>query len=166
MQTETALLVGILFAGATYLILQRSFVRILFGFVVLSNAANLLVLSMAGRPDDRAAPIVPRSCSPQTMWKRSAMRENLCANWSIGGVAAPGWKTVRMKKRMVSGSPKWEDSVMKAPWSARNPATAATMPVRSGHEMVKMKRRWLSLTAEVPLLLAPVAGGLVHGCFP
>lgn len=58
MQTETALLVGILFAGATYLILQRSFVRILFGFVVLSNAANLLVLSMSGRPDDRAAPIV------------------------------------------------------------------------------------------------------------
>ena len=49
MQIETALLVGMLFAGATYLILQRSFVKILFGFVILSNAANLLVLSMSGR---------------------------------------------------------------------------------------------------------------------
>lgn len=58
MQIETALLVGVLFAGATYLILQRSFVKILFGFVILSNAANLLVLSMSGRPDGKAAPIV------------------------------------------------------------------------------------------------------------
>ena len=29
-----------------------------FGFVILSNAANLLVLSASGRPDDKAAPIV------------------------------------------------------------------------------------------------------------
>jgi multicomponent Na+:H+ antiporter subunit C len=58
MPIETALLVGVLFTCATYLILQRSFVRILFGFVVLSNAANLLVLGMSGRPDGRDAPIV------------------------------------------------------------------------------------------------------------
>ena len=58
MQIETALLVGVLFGCATYLILQRSFVKILFGFVVLSNAANLVVLGMSGRPDGRTAPIV------------------------------------------------------------------------------------------------------------
>jgi multicomponent Na+:H+ antiporter subunit C len=58
MQIETALLVGVLFTCATYLILQRSFVKILFGFVILSNAANLVVLSMSGRPDGRGAPIV------------------------------------------------------------------------------------------------------------
>jgi multicomponent Na+:H+ antiporter subunit C len=57
-QIETALLVGILFACATYLILQRSFVKILFGFVILSNAANLLVLSMSGLPDGKEAPLV------------------------------------------------------------------------------------------------------------
>jgi multicomponent Na+:H+ antiporter subunit C len=55
MQIETALLVGVLFTCATYLILQRSFVKILFGFVILSNAANLVVLSMSGRPDGRGA---------------------------------------------------------------------------------------------------------------
>jgi hypothetical protein len=32
------------------------------------------------------------------------MRENLCANWSSGGVMAPGRNTVRMKKWRVSGS--------------------------------------------------------------
>jgi multicomponent Na+:H+ antiporter subunit C len=58
MQIETALLVGVMFTCATYLILQRSFVKILFGFVILSNAANLVVLGMSGRPDGRAAPIV------------------------------------------------------------------------------------------------------------
>jgi multicomponent Na+:H+ antiporter subunit C len=58
MQIETALLVGVMFTCATYLILQRSFVKILFGFVILSNTANLLVLSMSGRPDGKSAPIV------------------------------------------------------------------------------------------------------------
>jgi len=64
MQLETALLVGILFSCATYLILQRSFVKILFGFVIFSNAANLLVLSMSGNPDGKASPIVLASGQP------------------------------------------------------------------------------------------------------
>jgi len=58
MHLETALLIGALFGCAVYLILQRSFVKILFGFVVLSNAANLLVLSTSGSPDGRIAPLV------------------------------------------------------------------------------------------------------------
>ena len=58
MQLETALLVGFLFACAIYLILHTSFVKILFGFTILSNAANLLLLSMSGNPDGKYAPIV------------------------------------------------------------------------------------------------------------
>jgi multicomponent Na+:H+ antiporter subunit C len=58
MQLDTALLVGILFACATYLVLQPSFVRILFGFVIMSNAGNLLLISMSGSPVGRQAPIV------------------------------------------------------------------------------------------------------------
>ena len=64
MQYETAILVGILFACATYLILQRSFVKILFGFVVLSNAANLLVLGMSGSPDGKQPPVLLGSAAP------------------------------------------------------------------------------------------------------
>jgi multicomponent Na+:H+ antiporter subunit C len=56
-QIETALLIGVLFAAATYLILQNSFVRILFGFIILSNAANLLLLSLSGDPSGKTAPI-------------------------------------------------------------------------------------------------------------
>jgi len=61
---ETALLIGVLFGCATWLVLQRSFVRILFGFIVLSNAANLVVLSMSGSPAGRAAPVVGDSPAP------------------------------------------------------------------------------------------------------
>lgn len=58
MQIDTAILVGFLFGAAIYLILQSSFVRILFGFILLSNAANLLVLSMSGSPVGKIEPVV------------------------------------------------------------------------------------------------------------
>ena len=58
MMWETAVLVGLLFGAACYLILQASFVRILFGFVLFSNAANLFVLSMSGPPVNKAPPVL------------------------------------------------------------------------------------------------------------
>jgi multicomponent Na+:H+ antiporter subunit C len=58
MMWETAILVGLLFGAAVFLILQASFVRILFGFILLSNAANLFVLAMSGPPEGKAAPVV------------------------------------------------------------------------------------------------------------
>lgn len=58
MQIDTAILVGVLFAISTYLFLQKSFVRFLLGFVMLSNGANLFVLAMAGSPDWKRPPIL------------------------------------------------------------------------------------------------------------
>ena len=58
MMWETAVLVGLLFGTACYLVLQASFVRILFGFILLSNAANLFILAMSGSPDGKATPVV------------------------------------------------------------------------------------------------------------
>ncbi|MEM1157046.1 MAG: NADH-quinone oxidoreductase subunit K [Verrucomicrobiota bacterium] len=60
MVLETAILIGLLFSVATFLILQKSFVRILFGFIILSNAANLFVLSMSGSPDGKDGPVILR----------------------------------------------------------------------------------------------------------
>lgn len=57
MPVDTALLVGFLFGAAVYLILSRRFVRLLFGFLLLSNAANLFVLSMSGDPAALAPPL-------------------------------------------------------------------------------------------------------------
>lgn len=64
MQLETALLVGVMFTVATYLVLQRSFVKILFGFLILTNAANLVVLAMSGRPDGKSPPVVLEGGAP------------------------------------------------------------------------------------------------------
>lgn len=64
MQIDTAILVAVLFAASTHLILQKSFVRFLFGFVMLSNAANLFLLAMAGSPDGKRPPIMTEGQGP------------------------------------------------------------------------------------------------------
>lgn len=64
MQIDTALLVGFMFGCAIYLMLNQSFVKILFGIVILSNAANLLILAMSGRPDNSVEPFVKGASAP------------------------------------------------------------------------------------------------------
>jgi multicomponent Na+:H+ antiporter subunit C len=57
------LLVGVLAAGGTYLVLQRGVVRIALGFVLISHAANVLLLA-SGVLDARGVPIIGASGSP------------------------------------------------------------------------------------------------------
>lgn len=51
-----ALSVGILIGGAVYLMLQRTFLRVVLGFVLLSHAVNLLLFS-AGGSERRGEPL-------------------------------------------------------------------------------------------------------------
>ena len=53
-----AVLVGLLFGGAAYLMLSRSFVRYLFGLVLLGNGGVLLLFAVGGLTIG-APPIVP-----------------------------------------------------------------------------------------------------------
>jgi len=43
-----AILIGVLFATAIYAMLRRDFIDLVFGLVLLSHAANLLVFSSSG----------------------------------------------------------------------------------------------------------------------
>lgn len=64
-QLETAFMVAVLSGGAVYLCLSRRFIQILFGFLLLSNAANLVMLSMSGNPTGARAGLVgPDQSSP------------------------------------------------------------------------------------------------------
>ncbi len=63
-QLETAVLAGLMVGVAVWLILHRGFVRILFGFLLLSNAVNLGILSVSGDPSARSAPIVDPGAAP------------------------------------------------------------------------------------------------------
>ncbi len=47
--------IGVLFAGGVYLLLERSLSRVLLGIILISNGANLLMLAVGGPPG--AAPI-------------------------------------------------------------------------------------------------------------
>ncbi|MBX3183391.1 MAG: NADH-quinone oxidoreductase subunit K [Polyangiaceae bacterium] len=62
-QLDTALLVVVLTSAAIYLCLSRELVRSLFGFLLLSNAANLVVLSVSGDPSGRRAASVGEQTS-------------------------------------------------------------------------------------------------------
>lgn len=58
MEIALAVLVGLFFATAVYLILSKAIIRMLLGIVVLGNAANLLIFT-AGRLTREVPPIVP-----------------------------------------------------------------------------------------------------------
>ena len=63
MQVLTAILVGLLFGAGIYLIHQRGFIRILFGFSLITHGANLFVLAMSGEPGTRDSPIITKGVS-------------------------------------------------------------------------------------------------------
>ncbi|WBU39290.1 Na(+)/H(+) antiporter subunit C [Homoserinibacter sp. YIM 151385] len=44
------LVMGVLYACGVYLMLERSMTRVLLGFLLVGNATNLLIFSMAGMP--------------------------------------------------------------------------------------------------------------------
>jgi multicomponent Na+:H+ antiporter subunit C len=58
MQLITAIMISILFGCALYLILQKCFIKILFGFALLNHAGNILLLNIAGNPIGKTAPIL------------------------------------------------------------------------------------------------------------
>ncbi|SFI97450.1 Na+/H+ antiporter subunit C [Jannaschia pohangensis] len=52
METLVALMVGALVAAAVYLMLARNVLRFLFGLILISNAANLLIFASGGLTPD------------------------------------------------------------------------------------------------------------------
>ncbi len=53
-----AMLTAILFAAAVYLMLSRNTQRIAIGFIVLSNAVNLMFLTSSGVPENAVPPLI------------------------------------------------------------------------------------------------------------
>lgn len=58
MQIVMALVVGVLFGVGTYMLLRPSLIRIVMGFGLYSNAANLLLMTSGGYSRDAAPPFV------------------------------------------------------------------------------------------------------------
>jgi len=49
------IIMGILFAAGVYAMLERSLTRVLIGFLLLGNAANLFLLVVMGQPGEAGA---------------------------------------------------------------------------------------------------------------
>jgi multicomponent Na+:H+ antiporter subunit C len=58
MEVFVAIMVGVLVAASTYLMLARNVLRFLFGLILLSNAANLLIFGSGGLTPE-SPPLVP-----------------------------------------------------------------------------------------------------------
>ncbi len=58
MESLMAVTIGVLVAAAVYLMLARNVLRFIFGLVLISNAANLLIFT-AGRMTEGAPPLIP-----------------------------------------------------------------------------------------------------------
>ena len=58
MEAVVSVIVGLLFAVSVYLMLARNFLRFLFGLILLSNAANLVIFA-AGRMTEGAPALIP-----------------------------------------------------------------------------------------------------------
>ncbi|MGP9791722.1 Na+/H+ antiporter subunit C [Roseinatronobacter sp. NSM] len=58
MEALTALVVGVLVSASVYLMLARNFMRFMFGLILLSNAANLVIFA-SGRMTKGAPALVP-----------------------------------------------------------------------------------------------------------
>lgn len=48
MASVMAITIGLLFAAAFYMMLRRSIVKLVMGLIILSNAANLVIFTVAG----------------------------------------------------------------------------------------------------------------------
>lgn len=58
MEALLAITIGILVATSVYLMLARNVLRFIFGLVLISNAANLIIFT-AGRLTEAAPPLIP-----------------------------------------------------------------------------------------------------------
>ncbi|OAN46506.1 cation:proton antiporter [Chloroflexus islandicus] len=59
-----AIAIGSLFAGATYLMLRRSVVKLILGLILLSHGVNLLIFTMGDGVRRGASPLVDAAGQP------------------------------------------------------------------------------------------------------
>lgn len=58
MELDTLILIFLLVSVSTYLLMQPQMTDIIFGFALLSNGVNLMILFTSGNPDRKSVPII------------------------------------------------------------------------------------------------------------
>lgn len=86
METLLAVLVGIMVAGAVYLMLDRILIRFIFGLVLISNAVNLLIFAV-GRLSSRWPPLIPDDSTVPSTQLANALPQALILTAIVIGFA-------------------------------------------------------------------------------
>lgn len=67
MELFMAIVIGAMFAAGTYMILRPSLIRLVMGFGLYSNAANLLLIAVGGYHPEWQSPFVGANVDPATV---------------------------------------------------------------------------------------------------
>jgi len=86
METLLAVLVGIMVAGAVYLMLDRILIRFILGLVLISNAVNLLIFTV-GRLHSRRPPLILEGGTVPTTLLANALPQALVLTAIVIGFA-------------------------------------------------------------------------------
>lgn len=134
MGTPLALTIGVLVAAAAYLLLARDLPRVLLGFVLLGNAANLSIFA-AGRIGTMTPPLVEYGALALTADAANPLPQALVLTAIVIGFGLAAFALVLvMRGHAEFGSVHAEDmDAAEAPDEAATPATSPpkdSMPAR------------------------------------
>lgn len=99
-QLEAAVLIGVLFGSGIYLCLSRRMLRLLFGFLLLSNAANLSLIAISGDPSGRRSAVVGAN-SPAGVAAVDPLPQALILTAIVIGFAVAAYLTVLVYRLYV-----------------------------------------------------------------
>jgi len=99
-QLEAAVLIGVLFGSGLYLCLSRRMLRMLFGFLLLSNAANLSLIAISGDPSGRRSAVVGAN-SPAGVAAVDPVPQALILTAIVIGFAVAAYLTVLVYRLYV-----------------------------------------------------------------
>jgi multicomponent Na+:H+ antiporter subunit C len=76
MELLIAIMVGVLVAASVYLMLARNVLRFLFGLILISNAANLVIFA-SGRLTPQSPPLIPEGADAPVALVANALPQAL-----------------------------------------------------------------------------------------
>ena len=101
METILALTIGVLVATAVYLMLARNILRFIFGLILISNAANLIIF-IAGRLTPAAPPLIPEGAEAPVQKAANALPQALVLTAIVIGFGLFAFALVLMFRAYTS----------------------------------------------------------------
>ena len=97
MEVLLALVVGILYAGAVYMLLRRSIVKLIIGLALLGHASNLLIFTV-GKVTRAAPPVISHGAESLTHTYADPLPQAFILTAIVIGFGVQAFATVLIKR--------------------------------------------------------------------